>query len=65
MDFTRWRDRAHLALMVQVKEVLAAAGKSAALGPLDENMEEDDEELDEEDEGDDDGLSALMAKAGL
>lgn len=40
------------------------AGKAAALGPLDENMEESDEELDaeEEEEQDDEGLSAAFKK---
>ncbi len=45
---------------------MAAAGKAAALGPLDENMEEEDEEAEEEEEeGDDFGLAALLAKAAI
>lgn len=42
-----------------------AAGKSAALGPLDENMEEDDEELDEDELNGDDELAAALAKATI
>ncbi len=43
------------------------AGKAAALGPLDENVEESDEDLDEDALGDQDdmGLSALLAKERL
>lgn len=45
---------------------MATAGKSSALGPLDENMEEDDESLGDEEEGQGDcGLAALMASAGI
>jgi Ran GTPase-activating protein 1 len=51
----------------EVRGLFEAAGKAGALGPLDENMEEDDEELD--DDGDDgngeDELSAALAKATL
>lgn len=44
---------------------MAAAGKAAALGPLDECMSDDDEEDEDEEQGDDFGLSAALAKAGL
>lgn len=46
---------------------MAAAGKKAALGPLDECMSDDgdEEEEDEDASGDDFGLSAALAKAGL
>lgn len=50
----------------EVKAIFKSAGKADKLGSLEENMEEDDEELDEDDDDEDDqGLSALMAKAGL
>ncbi|KAJ9527014.1 hypothetical protein QJQ45_025289 [Haematococcus lacustris] len=53
----------------EVRDIMEAAGKGEALGPLDENMEEDDEELeeeeDEEDGDDTSDLSALLAKTGL
>lgn len=56
----------HLRYAPQVKGIFEAAGKAAALGSLEENMEEDDEELEEEEAGGDDGgLSDLMSKAGL
>lgn len=47
--------------------MMELAGKAAALGPLEENMEESDEEIDEEEEEeqDDMGLSAMFAKAGI
>ncbi|KAG2441186.1 hypothetical protein HYH02_010030 [Chlamydomonas schloesseri] len=48
----------------ELRSVMAAAGKAAALGPLDENMEEDDEEEEEEeDAGDDFGLAQLLSRA--
>ncbi len=51
----------------QVREVLSAAHKSHVLGPVDDNMSEDDEDIEdsESDQDDDGGLSALMAKAGI
>ena len=42
-----------------------SAGKAAALGPLDENMEEDDEELDEDELEGDEELAAALAKAAI
>lgn len=48
----------------QVRDLFEVAGKSQALGPLDENMEEDDEELDEE-EGGDEELTALLSRATI
>ena len=49
----------------QVRGVFENAGKSSALGSLDENMEEDDEDLDEDEMGDDAELSALLANAAI
>ncbi|GAX80862.1 hypothetical protein CEUSTIGMA_g8297.t1 [Chlamydomonas eustigma] len=49
----------------EVKSILKVAGKLNALGPLDENMEEDDEELDDEDLEGDDELSAAFSKAAI
>ncbi|KXZ42358.1 hypothetical protein GPECTOR_157g96 [Gonium pectorale] len=51
----------------ELRGVMEAAGKAAALGPLDENMEEDEEEEDdeEEDDGNDFGLSAALSRAGI
>ncbi len=47
----------------QVRELFEGAGKAAALGPLDENCEEDDEELEGEDG--DDALLRALAKAAI
>ncbi|KAJ9527605.1 hypothetical protein QJQ45_025877 [Haematococcus lacustris] len=48
----------------EVRDIMEAAGKGEALGPLDENMEEDDEELEEEeDEEDGDDASDLPPQA--
>lgn len=51
----------------ELRGVLEGAGLADALGPLDENMSEDDDEGDEEDEegGDDYGLSELLGKAAI
>ena len=49
--------RAHV-----VQAVLAAAGKPDALGPMDENMGDED---DEEEDGEADDLADIMAKATL
>ncbi|EFJ41793.1 hypothetical protein VOLCADRAFT_107530 [Volvox carteri f. nagariensis] len=53
----------------ELRGVMEGAGKSAALGPLDNNMEEDEEEEEEEEEGeggaDDFGLSEALARSGI
>ena len=49
----------------ELRAVMEAAGKSTALGSMDENMSEGEEEEEGEEEMEDYGLSVALARSGI